>query len=110
MSRERQSAGRAAERQLEGLMSSAPLLEIARLQIGMRVNVVVSGELVLDEAGHPLVLHVLETGVPTHKELFPVIKDCTDGRTKILPIGFKKPLPGQEVYFSPTEVFTQASL
>jgi hypothetical protein len=86
------------------------LLEPSQLQTGMRVNVIANDELVLDEAGHPLVLHVFETGVPTHKELFPVIKDYTDGKTKILPIGFKNPLPGQEVHFSPAEVFNQRTL
>jgi hypothetical protein len=87
-----------------------PLVEYGQLQTGMRVNVVVNDELALDEAGHPLVLQVLEAGIPTHNELFPVIKDSADGKTKILPIGFKKPLLGQDVSFSPTEVFTQYTL
>ena len=101
--------------EVDKLKPRGPLLKTAELQVGMRVNVVLNHDtLALDPHGNPFVLQVMETGVPPHQELFPVVADGLIGdrkaKAKILPIAFRRPIPGEDVCFSPAEVFNQHTL
>jgi len=101
-----------APAELNELKPGSLLLGTAQLQVGMRVNVVLNhSEIALDPKGYPLILQVLETGVPPHAELFPVVTGASIGdpktKTRILPIPFRRPAEGLDISFSPTEVFNQ---
>lgn len=97
------------------LKPCGPILKTTELQVGMRINVVLNHDtLALDQHGHPLILQVMETGVPPHRELFSVVTGTTPDdpkvKTRILPIPFRRPTEEIDIYFSPTEVFNVGNL